>query len=671
MQKILQYFKNIYLFFSDDFAHNYIKFHYVTWRNFILWSPFFISIGIVHTIFLNGQNFVKTPIFILTFSLSIISFIALFTFSKLNIKKIFGCIFYATFMIILGIFATHLSFIHNTTYMLDDKINCTLSGEIESVRQIKNLDKGYYSNKVIVKNVKILNVNFINKKNINHNISIHSIDHHKTNNIKKITLISDQTLHIGDAIQANVTLKPIKNTVFSPNAKITNYFSKISATGSLRNKANKNSENNSSKNENQESIKITHNNNNNIDTLRLYIHKNFIKLLGYINGGLASAITTGILDNTFHIREAFSKSGLAHILAISGLHMSIIAALIFFLFCRILSIFFPIYSYKIAGILSILITFLYTILSYGSISTVRSFLMSTTILISMIFYRKTVSLSSVMLTASIMILVNPHFIFHPSFLLSFSAVISLISYFSSEKNTSKLQKNFYDKVILLFNSSLISSIATAPYTLFFFHSISIYGIFSNIIAIPLVTFLVLPLSILTIFLMPIQEIPFTCGILNLSISSLIYIAKNFAALPQIDFSLFTITTKNIFYITFGGLIIFLNQKNYLKYAGLIPILLNLPYSKDIAKIKINESKNIITFNVYSQHFRQKIRMSKKEKYYNLYEDYNTKITVENNKLKIYSRNKKNNQFFEKHSLNLTHKNQLLFINNNSIREQKS
>lgn len=700
----------------------------------------------------------------------------------LNLTKIM--LFGITFAFI-GYGSTHIHFLCNKTYMLEHPIVCELNANVANVRQIQHEQTNYYANKVLLTNVELQDTNanlqdakvksqeknvalqkFQNipdkkgKNALKHRFN-NSLDNSSTKsiknshketlrNIKKIILITQENLQIGDKIHAKVKIKPIRNSIFSPNSYIHHFFKNISGIAIANHKNNYKTSNNKNNNKtyknnsiqykdknNQkdtESITITnrpiqisynskatsedksapntqfennselnlhmdtqintdnknkHDSNSHktdyIQKIRLKIHENFINKLGSIKGGIASAITTGILDNTFSIRSAFNQSGLAHILAISGLHMSILSLIVFFILCKLLTFIYPLQSRRIAAMLSIFITFLYTVLSGYSVSGLRSFSMSSMILLGVVFHRKTLSMQSASFVAFLMIILSPQIIFEPSFLLSFSAVMSLLAYFSNTNastntnmpytynnhkknhNTSdssntnsasitstistisnifeNITLNISSKVKILLCTSIVSFLSTFPYTLYFFHFASIYSIFANILAVPLTTILVLPLSIfcgiLGLFTLndssfyTIQFInSFLLHILDISLLFLIQIAKSYSSLPQLNLLFFCITKTNLFFITFGLLMLYF-LKTRAKWIGLIIILLNLPYFEDIAQIYRKNSK----VHIYTHYGKEKWKINK-----------NTNVIEDT----LYN-NRKNNNFHSIHEQKIKQK----------------
>jgi len=168
------------------------------------------------------------------------------------------------------------------------------------------------------------------------------------------------------------------------------------------------------------------------------------------------------------IKEKFKYAGVMHLLAVSGLHLSILSMFLSFIF---------------PPILVVVILFLYLSLILFPVSAVRAFIMISVYLIGKSFYRDVDTLNSLLFGAMIILFINPLSIISPSFLLTFLATFSIISIMSSIK--SKL------KQLLLV--SPVSLFGVFPVIIYYFPIFSLIFFVSNIVISPIFT-LFLPLS---------------------------------------------------------------------------------------------------------------------------------------------------------------------------------
>ena len=248
-----------------------------------------------------------------------------------------------------------------------------------------------------------------------------------------------------------------------------------------------------------------------IEKIRNQIRVSFEDVMhNKVNSQIASALIIGKKEGIEQsILQEIRESGLAHLLAISGLHLSIVAGF-FFVIIRLLLVAILGTSSckydckKFSAIFSIIFSFIYLLLSGAPVSAQRSFIMISMVFLAIIINRTSINLRSVSVAATLILLYQPEAIIRPSFQMSFIAVISLIAVHNYIKGKfSRKSKTFYFIDIII--SSLASSLATTPYTVFHFNQISIAGIISNLIAIPLTTFIIMPAGIMFTVLHKISE----------------------------------------------------------------------------------------------------------------------------------------------------------------------
>lgn len=255
------------------------------------------------------------------------------------------------------------------------------------------------------------------------------------------------------------------------------------------------------------------------------ITRNRAKLTNHIRlslpgqGGavMASLVTGDRSGITETVRTAFADAGLAHILAISGLHLSIVAGFVFLLFRGILSLA-PFWALKYntkkgAALLAIGFTFFYLLMSGNTVPAQRAFIMTFLILLGILKDRFALTMRNVSLAAFVILSLMPESLVSPSFQLSFAAVIALVSVYGSfypwmiqsyaYQNTRLQRLVLY--VIGVGVSSLIATLATAPFTIFTFNRFSLMALGANILAIPYVTFIVMPLILLGLLTAPFSQ----------------------------------------------------------------------------------------------------------------------------------------------------------------------
>ena len=213
---------------------------------------------------------------------------------------------------------------------------------------------------------------------------------------------------------------------------------------------------------------------------------------------------------TEEIYNAYRSSGLAHLLAISGLHVGLVAGFVFFGTRRLLA-FSPYlaltYNLKIpAAVLAVTACLFYTVLAGATLPTLRAFLMVSFIFFALILGRLHNSLRILMLTLTLVLFVWPESLLTASFQMSFAAVfaLTLFNEFKEKELHSKLkivQGMTYTKGVFL--TSVVAGVATMPVAAWHFGEIHFTGFLVNILAIPLTAFVVMPFAFLGLLFMPI------------------------------------------------------------------------------------------------------------------------------------------------------------------------
>lgn len=256
--------------------------------------------------------------------------------------------------------------------------------------------------------------------------------------------------------------------------------------------------------------------------------------------GNRSALPADVVDN---MRDA----GLAHLLAISGLHMGLVTATIFFmieaLFSLIPSIALRVPPAKIAALFAWGAAFGYLVLSGMPVSTLRAFLMVSIALMGILMNRRAISVRSIALAAITIMLIWPEALVSVGFQMSFAAVTGLVVFY--EKWGRKLvfggfsrdgkAFGFIQKLSGLFiasvATSLVSEIAIAPIALYHFQTVALYGLLANLIAVPLMSFLIMPLLLLTLLLMPFGLEWLVTPFVEYCLSFLMSVAAGVSAMP--------------------------------------------------------------------------------------------------------------------------------------------
>jgi competence protein ComEC len=207
--------------------------------------------------------------------------------------------------------------------------------------------------------------------------------------------------------------------------------------------------------------------------------------------------------------EALRNSGMAHLLSVSGLHVTAVVGGAFILISRILALF-PWLALRIRVPIAAAgsaagIAVCYTLLTGAEVPTIRACVAALLILAALALGREPLSLRLLAAGACLVLLFWPEALAGPSFQLSFAAVATIILLHDSplmQRLTARREEALPLRCGRFVFSLLLTGIAIelvlAPIALFHFHKSGLYGAFANIIAIPLTTFFVMPLQILAL-----------------------------------------------------------------------------------------------------------------------------------------------------------------------------
>jgi competence protein ComEC len=228
-------------------------------------------------------------------------------------------------------------------------------------------------------------------------------------------------------------------------------------------------------------------------------------------GGIAAAFASG--DRGAIAREdeeSMRDSGLTHLLSISGLHITAVigAAMVFALRLLALSpwlaLRLPLLT--IAAGFGAVAGIGYTLLTGAEVPTVRSCIAAMLVLIALTLGREALTLRLVATGALLVMLVRPESVIGPSFQLSFTAIATIVAVHENSLVKRLTLRREEEGVIAVSVRSLLSLLVTgiavelalAPIALFHFHKSGLYGALANIVAIPLTTFVIMPLEALAL-----------------------------------------------------------------------------------------------------------------------------------------------------------------------------
>ena len=230
------------------------------------------------------------------------------------------------------------------------------------------------------------------------------------------------------------------------------------------------------------------------------------KQMPHGSGAIGAALVTG---DQGHISEqdaqAMRDSGLAHLLSISGLHVTAVVGFIFLLVSRSLALW-PWLALRvsiplIAASAAALGALAYTLLAGAEVPTVRSCIAALLVLAALALGRDALTLRLVAFGALVVLIFWPEAMAGPSFQLSFAAVATIVVLHDlpwmkslTERREETLLWRLLRGIASLVLTGIAIELILAPIALFHFHKTGLYGALANVIAIPLTTFVILPLE---------------------------------------------------------------------------------------------------------------------------------------------------------------------------------
>lgn len=234
------------------------------------------------------------------------------------------------------------------------------------------------------------------------------------------------------------------------------------------------------------SINKIANNNNYLYTIKntLYQKIDKLKSSNYIK-------TLLFCDNTLskEIKESYRINGISHLFSVSGMHINFFVSIIYLYLNKIT------YNKRIKYLITNIFIITYLIL-FPSSSLLRSAVMSILYSINYLLKLKIKKIDILLLTLGVSLLINPFIIYDLGYIYSYTITFFLVLSSSTLKKKNKINKIIY--------ISLLSFLVSIPITIYNSYEINIISILLNIILVPIISIIILPLTILT-YIFPILD----------------------------------------------------------------------------------------------------------------------------------------------------------------------
>ena len=311
-----------------------------------------------------------------------------------------------------------------------------------------------------------------------------------------------------------------------------------------------------------------------------HVQRNIPGSAGAIAAAFASGDRGAIAQND---DQAMRDAGLTHLLSISGLHVSAVVAAGYFIILRLLGLIpwlalrtrLPIVAAGAGAVAGIG----YTLLTGAELPTIRSCIAAILVLLAMAIGRDPLSMRMVAIGAFIVLLFWPEALIGPSFQMSFAAVIAIVALHGSKAmrafNAPREEgwaMRAARQVASLLLTGIVIELALMPIVLFHFHRAGIYGALANVVAIPLTTFVAMPLIALALLFDLLGLGSPLWWLAGASIHFLLGLAHGVAALPGAVTAMPSMG-RWCFALFVSGLLWLALWQSRVRFAGFVPLIL--------------------------------------------------------------------------------------------------
>ncbi|MFQ5439396.1 MAG: ComEC/Rec2 family competence protein, partial [Paracoccaceae bacterium] len=302
-------------------------------------------------------------------------------------------------------------------------------------------------------------------------------------------------------------------------------------------------------------------------------------------GAFAAAILTGdrsAIDPA--TTQVLRDSNLAHLLAISGLHMGLLTGFVFaairYALAGVPYVALRVPVSRIAALGAFFTALGYLLLSGGNIATQRAFVMVAVMLLAVMIDRRALTLRAVALAAVIILVLRPESLIEAGFQMSFAATTALVAAFALMRDRGwflpgrGIWRGLGQRMLALFLASLIAGIATAPISAFHFNRVAQFGLIANLASVPVMGLVIMPAAVLAVLVSPFGLAHLLWWVMGRGIAWVLFVATRVAALEDAVFHVPTAPGYVLALITGGALLCAL-LRGGVRVGGLAPVLAGL------------------------------------------------------------------------------------------------
>ncbi len=328
--------------------------------------------------------------------------------------------------------------------------------------------------------------------------------------------------------------------------------------------------------------------------------------------GEAGAVATALINGEQNVipervQENYRAAGLAHLLSISGFHMTLLAGVVFFLIRRALALIPAVAlrtdTKKIAACTALAVTFGYLLISGMSVPTVRSFMMIAVVLAAVLLDRTALSVRTIAWAAFVLMVIFPDAVFGASFQMSFIAVLALVALYEqtwlripwrAPDGRFTLVRAIGVYILALVVTDLVAGGATNLFAIYHFNVLPTYSLAANLIAGPLTGFWIMPMGLAGVVLMPfgLDELPLKA--MGAGVGVLNDIARGIASWPAAQVHVPPMRTAFLVAAA-AGLIFICLWKGRFRWLGVLPVIAALiqPWTAARPDLLVDESARVV------------------------------------------------------------------------------
>ena len=303
-------------------------------------------------------------------------------------------------------------------------------------------------------------------------------------------------------------------------------------------------------------------------------------------GAVAAALMTGDRGAISEpVLEDMRASGLAHLLAISGLHVGLIAGLVFFavraglaLWPRV-ALVYPIKKW--AAVAAAGAAFFYALMAGATVPTQRAFLMAALVLLAVVLDRNPISMRTVAWAALVILVISPESLLGASFQMSFAAVVALVAVYEALRDKGVLQRRAETwpgrigrYVLGVALTSVVAGVATGVFAAYHFNRVADFGLVANILAVPLTALWIMPWAIVAYVLAPLGWEGLALQPMGWGIEGVLAVAQEVGGWPGAVSHVPAFSTAALVAISLGGLWLALWRRPQ-RYLGIVVVAVGI------------------------------------------------------------------------------------------------